>query len=50
MKTGCTPPAIGETVTWNGTKYWCGSRRKTAQNDQYTRLRLTLRNRPGIQL
>lgn len=50
MKTGCTPPAIGEVVTWDRKKYWCGNRRKTAQNDQYTRLRLTLRNRPGIQL
>ena len=50
MKTGCTPPAIGEVVTWEGKKYWCRNRRKTAQNDQYTRLRITLGNRPGITL
>ncbi len=50
MKTGATPPAIGETVTWDGKKYWCRNRRKTAQNDQFTRLRITLSNRPGITL
>lgn len=50
MKTGATPPAIGETVTWAGTKYWCRNRRVTAHNDQYTRLRITLASKPGIQL
>lgn len=50
MKTGATPPEIGDIVTWEGTKYFCRNCRKTAQNDQYTQLRLTLGNYPGITL
>ena len=50
MKTGATPPAIGDVITWAGKKYWCRNRRVTAQNDQYTRLRITLGSAPGISL
>ena len=50
MKSGCTPPAIGDKVSWDGEDYFCRNVSKTAQNDQYTQLRLTLGGYPGIQL
>ena len=50
MKSGATPPAIGDTVTWDNVKYFCRGVTKTAQNDQYTQLRMALGNYPGIQL
>lgn len=45
-----TPPAIGDTVTWDSVKYICEGATVTASNEEFTQLELELGSYQGIAL